>query len=224
MVSQDPPYKTKKSSYVKIRRTATNLLNNKEILIQIMVNDKDNSVRFTAGERLYDKGVLEDIANSHNDNKIRITALDILHKIEINLLVDENTIKCQKCHKTFYWEQGNPRKMTQMEMLICAKHDLPFEIMKNVSCPHCGTTALVKKPQYETSQTIGKDFCKRCEEGLIWWRNTVYSRAGLNGLITGSVGSRPHDFKGVCKNCQVGYCSKHAPNGICPVCGKKLTE
>jgi DNA-directed RNA polymerase subunit RPC12/RpoP len=53
---------------------------------------------------------------------------------------------CKKCNQEFLWIQGNPQQLSQMEQLICAKENLPFAIMKKITCPYCGTQSLAQDP------------------------------------------------------------------------------
>lgn len=54
--------------------------------------------------------------------------------------------ECKACNRTFPWSRGNPQALSQKEQLICAKEDLPFPLMKKVTCPHCETQSLVRDP------------------------------------------------------------------------------
>jgi DNA-directed RNA polymerase subunit RPC12/RpoP len=53
---------------------------------------------------------------------------------------------CKKCNREFLWIQGNPQQLSQVEQLICAKENLPFAIMKKITCPYCGTQSLAQEP------------------------------------------------------------------------------
>ena len=70
-------------------------------------------------------------------------------------------VTCQKCKKTFDWNLGNPRGLNRMEMLLCSKHDLPFGLMKAVTCPHCGTVSLAQKPKAGPTAKPASDILKR---------------------------------------------------------------
>ena len=54
---------------------------------------------------------------------------------------------CQNCKKEYHWLDGNPQDLTRVEKMLCVKHDLPFDIMKKVTCPYCGTQALAPIPK-----------------------------------------------------------------------------
>ena len=53
---------------------------------------------------------------------------------------------CKKCNREFPWSNGSPQELTQVEQLICAKENLPFAVMKKITCPHCGIQSLAKEP------------------------------------------------------------------------------
>lgn len=59
-------------------------------------------------------------------------------------MVDKH--ECKKCNREFLWSQGNPQELTRVEQMICAKENLPFALMKKVTCPHCGTQSLAQEP------------------------------------------------------------------------------
>jgi ankyrin repeat protein len=54
---------------------------------------------------------------------------------------------CKSCLREFPWAQGRPQDLNRMEQMICIKENLPFALMKKVTCPHCGTQSFVQEPK-----------------------------------------------------------------------------
>jgi DNA-directed RNA polymerase subunit RPC12/RpoP len=54
---------------------------------------------------------------------------------------------CQRCGERHSWRDGNPQPLTQVDKLICAKENLPFNKMKRITCPHCGTVSFSPEPE-----------------------------------------------------------------------------
>jgi len=70
----------------------------------------------------------------------------------------------------------------------------------------------------------GSALCVACDAAKQWWtRKTVMTTfSDVSVLGTGGQYTRPADFAGVCKNCRDGFCTKHAPDRLCPKCGSQL--
>ena len=53
---------------------------------------------------------------------------------------------CKKCGQEFQWSEGNPQELTRVEQMICVKENLPFPLMKKITCPYCKTQSLAREP------------------------------------------------------------------------------
>ncbi len=69
----------------------------------------------------------------------------------------------------------------------------------------------------------GWENCPRCAAGQQWWSKAVIGMAFADARSVIPAGRRPADFAGVCMTCRDGFCSEHAYEGCCPVCGSRLT-
>ncbi|MBM3472358.1 MAG: hypothetical protein FJX75_03670 [Armatimonadetes bacterium] len=80
-----------------------------------------------------------------------ITVRGATHRERQPALVPETQFSerrtCGRCGGSYLWHEADPQPLTQVEKLICAKEDLPFNRMKRITCPHCGTVSFSPEPE-----------------------------------------------------------------------------